>query len=162
MTKNQKKIIIHLVVGFVVGAGIGNLIAFLMSLLSGGEEVHHIVAMQLTDKVGLVGAIFLQTFLCGIFGMGSIGGMLLYEIDSWSLAKATIVHYLLIVACFVGCSIALYWFPLQFSYYAISIGAMTVGFFIIWVGMYFAWKKEVKKMNEELDEYKKKNQKDER
>ena len=162
MSKSQKKLIVHLIVGFLVGAGIGNLIAFLISLLTGGNaEAHHIVAMQLTAKIGLVGAIVLQTFLCGLFGMGSIGGMLLYQIDNWSLAKATIVHYVLIVTCYVGCSLILYWFPPEFVYYAISVGAMTVGFFIIWLCMYLVWKKEVRKMNEELNEYKKEQTKNE-
>ena len=162
MEKRKKKFVVHLVVGFIVGAAIGNLIAFLMSVFTGEHgETYNIVATQLAEKIGLAGAIVLQTFLCGLFGLGSIGGMLLYEIDKWSLAKATIVHYVLIEGCFVGCSLILYWFPMQFIYYAISIGAMTVGFIIIWLFMYFAWKKEVKKMNEELNEYKKEQSKKE-
>ena len=160
--KMKKRLIVHLIVGFIVGAGVGNLIALLMSLLTGGSgEAHHLVATELAEKIGFGGAIALQTILCALFGTGSIGGMLLYEIDKWSLAKATIVHYVLIVACFVGCSLVLHWFPMQFVYYAISVGAMTVGFFAIWVGMFFGWKKEVKKMNEELDEYKKEQKKGE-
>ena len=158
--KMKKKLVIHLIVGFVVGGGVGNLLAFLFSLASGGNgEAYGIVSAQLTEKIGFGGAIALQTILCALFGMGSIGGMLLYEIDKWSLAKATIVHYVLIESCFVGCSFILHWFPMQFVYYAISIGAMTVGFFIIWVCMYLAWKREVRKMNEELDEYKKEQSK---
>ena len=154
----KKKLILHLIVGFVVGAVVGNLIAFLFGVASGENDI---VAKELAAKTGLAGAICLQTFLCGLFGMGSIGGMLLYEIDKWSLAKATIVHYLLIVVCFVGCSLILRWFPAKFVYYAISVGAMTVGFAAIWLGMYLAWKKEVEKMNEELDEYKKEQTKKE-
>ena len=155
--KRKKKLVLHLVGGFFVGAGIGNLIAFLFGTASGGG----IVAAELVAKAGLAGAIVLQTFLSGILGLVSIGGMLLYEIDKWSLAKATVVHFLLIAACFVGCSLILHWFPLQFSYYAISLGAMAVGFAIIWVIMDLIWKKEVKKMNEELDEYKKSHEEDE-
>lgn len=159
MHKMKKKLIIHPVVGFVVGAGVGNLIAFLFSVLSGG---HGIVAAELVAKTGAAGAIALQTFLSGILGLVSIGGMLLYEIDKWSLAKATIVHFVSIAACFVGTSLILHWFPLQFVYYVIALGAMAVGFMIIWVCMYLAWKKEVKKMNEELEEYKKNNLKEEK
>lgn len=157
--RKMKKLIIRLIVGFVVGAGIGDLIAFLLSALSGGDGI---VAAELVTKTGTAGAIILQTFLSGVLGLVSIGGMLLYEIDKWSLAKATVVHFVSISACFVGSSLILHWFPLQFAYYAISVGAMTVGFFIIWLCMYLAWKKEVRKMNEELNEYKKNNPKDER
>ena len=159
MRKMKKKLFIHLIVGFVVGAGIGNLIAFLFSTLSGGDGI---VAAELVAKTGTAGAIVLQTFLSGILGLVSIGGMLLYEIDKWSLAKATIVHFVSISACFVGVSLILHWFPLRFAYYAIALGAMAVGFIIIWVCMYLAWKKEVREMNEELNEYKKNNLKDER
>ena len=154
----KNKIAIYLIVGFTVGAAIGDLIAFLSATLSGGEGI---VAAELVTKIGLVGAIVLQTFLSGILGLISIGGMLLYEIEKWSLAKATIVHFLSIAICFVGISLVLRWFPVKFSYYAVALGAMAVGFVIIWVIMYLKWKKEVREMNEELSEYQKEQTKDE-
>ena len=155
MKNPKKKLFIHSVVGFLLGAGVGNLIAFLLGSSSDGG----IVSVELVAKTGLAGAIVLQTFLSGLLGMISVGGMLLYEIDKWSLAKATIVHFVSIAACFVGIAIILHWFPLIFVYYAIALGAMAVGFFIIWIIMYLLWKKEVNRMNQELKEYKDKNHK---
>ena len=156
MKKYKKKIIIRLIVGFVLGAGIGNLVALLFGSLSGGG----IVSAELVDKIGLAGAIILQTLFSGILGVASVGGMLLYEIDNWSLATATTVHFLSISVCFVVTSVILNWLPPDVLYYAIAIGAMALGFTCIWMIMYLRWKKEVGKMNEELKEYKEKQQKD--
>ena len=151
MKKTYKKLIILLAVGFFAGAVLGNLIAFIIGLASGGGGI---VAEELVSALTFAGAIILQTFICGVFGLVSVGGMYLYEIDSWSLFTATLVHFLSIAACYVGASTILYWLPPLFIYYLISIGAMAVGFAIIWIIMYFRWKKDVKDMNNDLKKYK--------
>ena len=151
MKKTYKKLIILLVVGFFAGAVLGNVIALTIGLLSGGGGF---VAKELSDAIGSAGAIILQTFICGVFGLVSVGGMYLYEIDSWSLFTATLVHFLSIAGCYVGASVILCWLPPLFIYYLISIGAMAVGFAIIWLIMYFRWKKDVKDMNNDLEKYK--------
>ena len=153
----KKKVLLRLLFGFLYGAVIGNLIALFFGLLWGDG----IVARELSDAVGLAGAVILQTFLSGILGTVSIGGMLFYKIDSWSLAKATALHFLSIAVCFVGVSMLLRWFPLRFSNYAIALGVMAFLFAVIWIVMDLRWKKEVKKMNEELDAYQKERAKGE-
>lgn len=153
----KKKVLIRFAVGFCYGAVIGNLIALFFGLLWGNG----IVAAELSARLGTVGAVLLQTFLSGVLGAVSIGGMLFYKIDSWSLAKATALHFLTIAACFVGVSMLLRWFPLRVSYYAIALGIMAFWFAVIWIVMDVRWKKEVKKMNEELDAYQKGRAKDE-
>ena len=152
MKKTYKKLIILLVVGFFAGAVLGNVIALIIGLLSGSDG--GIVARELSGAIGQAGAIILQTIICGVFGLVSVGGMYLYEIDSWSLFTATLVHFLSIAGCYVGASVILYWLPPLFIYYLISIGAMAVGFAIIWLIMYFRWKKDVKDMNNDLEKYK--------
>ena len=155
----KKKLILHISIGFIIGALVGILIPMISSLASTGDFSEFMEYALLTAKIGKAGAIIVQLIISGLFGCVCVGGMLLYEIDKWSLAKATVVHFVSISACFVGVSLILHWFPLRFAYYAISVGAMTVGFFIIWLCMFLAWKKEVKMMNEELNEYKKNNKK---
>ena len=147
----KKKVLLRLLFGFLYGAVIGNLIALFFGLLWGDG----IVARGLVERVGVAAAVILQTFLSGVLGTVSIGGMLFYKIDSWSLAKATALHFLSIAVCFVGISIVLHWFPPEFSAYAIALGIMAFLFAVIWIVMDLRWKKEVKKMNEELDAYQK-------
>lgn len=152
MKKTHKKLAVLLVVGFLAGTVLGNVIAFIIGVLSGGDG--RLVAKELSDAIGQAGAIVLQTFVCGVFGLVSVGGMYLYEIDSWSLFTATLVHFLSIAVCYVLASIVLYWLPPLFICYLISIVAMAVGFAVIWLIMYFRWKKDVKDMNDDLKKYK--------
>ena len=147
----KKKLLVHLIVGFVLGVAIGLGIAWLETLSSGGRLMEH---SFIAERVGLGGAITLQTLLSGVLGCVSVTGMLLYEIDKWSLAKATVVHYVAIIAAFSLASFSLGWFVSAIAYYFVAVACNTVGFFIIWLIMYLLWKKEVKKMNEELSSYK--------
>ena len=147
----KKRILIHLTIGFVGGAVLGDLIALILSVASGSgvQVVSAVRAAQLT----LPGAIILQTVLSGLLGAAGVGGMLYYDIERWSLLAATSVHYVSVMACFVGASMAMEWFPLRWAYYLISIAAMTAAFALIWLIMYLKWKREVKKMNEDLKKY---------
>ena len=78
----------------------------------------------------------------------------MYEIEKWSLALATFVHYISIMAVFTAASFGLGWFSESLIAYFIAVSCETVGFAIIWIIMYSLWKKTVKEMNEELKKYK--------
>ena len=151
----KKKVIHYLVFGFLEGAVVGNLIAFLTSLGSGHMGV---VTPTLAARVTLGGAIVLQSLLTGVLGVAAVGGMLYYEIERWSLAKATVVHFAGIVVAYVGAALALDWLPLTVAAYAISIAVMAFAFGVIWLVMYLRWRAQVHKMNEELKEYIKEEQ----
>ncbi|MBO4535138.1 MAG: DUF3021 domain-containing protein [Clostridia bacterium] len=147
----KQRIILHLAVGFVLGGALGNLIALIVSVSSGSGV--HVVSQVRAAQLTLPGAVILQTVLAGLLGMAGVGGMLYYDVERWSLLGATAVHYLSVMACFVAVSFALDWLPPQWPFYLISIAAMTAAFATIWLIMYLKWKREVKKMNEDLKKY---------
>ena len=151
MAKMKKKLIIHVIIGFVVGAAMGMLIAWLGSFLNGEKLMEN---TWITTKVGRGGAIALQVVVGGLLGCACVTGMVLYEIEKWSLALATVVHFLVIMVSFTIASFSMGWFAGSIKYFFIAIGCNAVGFAIIWVIMYLLWKREVKRMNEELKEYK--------
>ncbi len=156
--KMKKKIILFPTLGFVLGAVIGFLIALTGTLAQGGKILMEL--SPLAEKVGLAGAIALQIGLSGVLGCVSFSGMLLYEIDSWSLALATGTHYLSIMGTFATISYGLGWFGSSWIGYAIAAACNTVAFAIIWFIMYYAWKKTVREMNDELKKYKEETQRE--
>ena len=93
----KKKLIVHIIVGFVVGVAVGLLIAWLGSLSDGTKLMEF---SPVAKKIGRGGAVALQILVSGVLGCVSVTGMLLYEIDKWSLALATVVHLLAIIAFF--------------------------------------------------------------
>ena len=159
MTEKMKKsLILHVVIGFFAGMAVGVLIPTFSVLFGDRDFSGFMTYAPLAKAVGRAGAIALQLVVSGILGAVSFGGMLLYEIERWSLALATFVHFLSIMAVFTAASFGLGWFSDSLASYFIAVSCEAVAFAIIWLIMYLRWKKTVKEMNEELKEYQKKDE----
>ena len=128
--------------GFLIGMAVGNLIAFLSSIGHSG-----IVAAELVDMLGNeVAAVILQTFLSGLIGAAGFGGMLFYEIESWSMIKTMVVHFALISVVYIPVSLVLHWFE-TIEQFLIMEGMMLLAYMIIWLILYFVYKSQVKDLN---------------
>lgn len=141
-------------IGFLIGVVAGNVIAF---LVTGGmiPWVSHV----LTERFGAAGALLLQSVFLGLYGMATFGGTLLYEIESWPLARCTFVHWIIVVGLYALIALFLDWMkgPAELL---IAVGAQTVGFFIIWLIMYLRYKAEVRELNELMEKRKEKDRKE--
>lgn len=154
----KKKIFTRLLIGFLAGAAGGHLISFMMSIFGGGPL--YVISDELEAKTGLLLGIVLQTVLAGLYGAICVGGTLLYDIDSWSLLRATVVHYLSIMISFTAVSLILCWLSFDIIVFLIIWGTFTAVFAIIWLIMYIKWKIDVRKMNRELESFQSENKKD--
>ncbi|NLK91886.1 MAG: DUF3021 domain-containing protein [Bacteroidales bacterium] len=148
----KKKLIIKALIGFAVGAVLGNVITLFFSLAY-GEGAKIVFDMQV-EAMGKALAITLQTILSGIFGAISLAGTCFFDIDSWSLLQATIAHFVSVLITFLVVASALRWMQYKWINYLILIAMIAVAYFLIWLIMYIIWKQEIKKMNEELKAYK--------
>lgn len=148
----RKTVIKKIVIGFLVGAACGNLISLMMSLFSGGDI--RLISEALGARLGTVLGIAVQSVLSGIYGAVCVGGTVYYDIDDWSLLKATLIHYLSIMVSFSVVSAVLSWLPPDVLTYLAVILTFTFVFFIIWLVMYLRWKKQIAEMNRELTVYK--------
>ena len=148
----MKKIITkRLIIGFVVGAIIGNAIAMISSLLYGE---FHIINETLKDSIGSIGGILLQSFLSGLIGLAGIGGMSFYDIEKWSLLSVTSAHFISIMSSFTIAYFTLGWGDRNWLIYLIMFFIEALIFVIIWIIMYCQWKKTVNEMNKNLAKYK--------
>lgn len=139
-----------------IGFPLGIFILILISLLSGNDSL---VSPVLAQQVGSeAAALALNLVLSGIFGALCMGGTVFYEIEDWSLAKATFLHYLLVIACFPPLAWFLRWFTKPTDI-LIMTGIQTVAFFLIWLIMYLRCRAEVKELNK-LNAQREKQQKD--
>ena len=85
----------------------------------------------------------------GLYGAVAMGGSVVYEIESWSVGKATLTHYLTVFVSFLTVNSLLGWFPGRVMIIAIIIG--TAAYSLIWLLEYAAWKLQVRELNEELN-----------
>lgn len=95
----------------------------------------------------------LQFVGSAVLGIVSMGGSIAYEIDSWGLTKATLVHYVVTLGTFVGISVLLGWFSETIAL-LIAFLVMTVMYFLIWLFNYAIWKREIRKINSDLNKMK--------
>lgn len=128
-----------------IGFPLGILVSLVISWATGNDRL---VSDLLVQRVGsAAGALTLDLFLSGIFGFLCMGGTAFYEIENWSLLKATFLHYLIVVVCFPPLALFLGWVtkPVELL---IMTGVQTVGFCLIWLIMFLRYRAEVRELNE--------------
>ena len=143
-------------IGFLIGMVVGDLIA----ILTGNSDTGGITfaSSQLLDMAGGNAAIamLLQSLFSGLYGAACFAGMSFYEIERMPLALATALHCALIVLLFIPIALLLGWVS-DIGTLLIISGMQLVGFFIIWLIMYFGYKKQIRELNEMQEHFQNKN-----
>ena len=137
MNQNLKKGLRLGALGFCTGLMIGLVIYF----VSPGDP-----ASRRFDVV--------KFLLSGLPGAMAMGFVEVYDIDSWSITRSTLVHFVITFATFFLVALWQKWFSFGTPVFWITTGAMITGYFIIWLIMYLKWNREVRKMNQELARWK--------
>ena len=132
--------------GFPLGIAIGFVITVIISMY----RRWFVLSCQpwLIDTMkNELNAVILQTILCGILGTGFAMASVIWEIDSWSLAKQSGIYFF--IACVTMFPIA--YITNWMKHNAIGIlsyvGIFVAIFVITWLVQYFVWKRKVKRMN---------------
>ncbi len=92
--------------------------------------------------------------LSGIPGAVAMGSSVIYGVEKWSVARATVTHFLITFGCLYLVGFALGWFRFGEPAFWIFTAAMIAAYFLIWLIQYMAYKRQVRKMNEDLRKWK--------
>ena len=142
-------------IGFLIGMVIGNVIAILTgNSATGGVTFASPQLLNMASGNGVV-AMLLQSLFSGLYGAACFAGMSFYEIERMPLAAATALHCALIVLLFIPIALLLGWVS-DIGTLLIISGMQLVGFFIIWLIMYFGYKKQIRELNEMQKNFSKK------
>ncbi len=136
MNKMLKKALILGAIGFVVGFLIGVFMWYLG--VKDNPSVHY-------DSLT-----FIYCIVGGIFGASAMGSTVVYDVESWSITRCTITHFVFVFAGFYLMAYIQNWdifWNIGFLYVTIP---EIIGYIIIWLIQYLIARKQVKKMNEEL------------
>lgn len=82
----------------------------------------------------------------GIYGAVVFGSTAVYDIEHWSLLRATITHYLITLISYLTANYLLGWFGTG-KVFLISLLIFTVTYAAIWVFQTLRYKKELSNMN---------------
>ena len=138
MSDLKKKAIILSLIGFVSGVLSG-----LIFDLSGSDDANGVGMLS-------VPAYFIAS---GIFGMVSMGGSAVYDIEHWSITRCTVTHALTVSVSFIIFSWLGGWLT-DFIYMGIIVAIMIVIYVIIWLICYNSYKRKVRRMNRDLADWK--------
>ena len=144
----KKKIIKRGLFGFPVGIAIGFVITIIISVCIGDGSFYP-VTLKLIETMGNeVNAVILQAVLCGIMGTGFAMASVIWELESWSLAKQSGIYFL--IACIIMLPIAYIanWMEHSIGGFLSYVGIFVAIFFAVWFAQYLIWKGKIKKINE--------------
>ena len=144
----KKKLIQRGILGFPLGIAIGHVITVIGSICI-GDGLFHPLNPELVRAMGdELHAILLQIALCGIMGTGFAAASVIWEIDSWSLAKQSGIYFA--VACLVMFPVSYFanWMPHTAGGVLSYVGIFAGIFAFTWLAQYFVWRERIRRMNE--------------
>ena len=144
----KKRIIRRGLLGFPLGIAIGHVITVLISICVGDGLFYPVRPELMTAAGNELNAVILQTMLCGMLGTGFAAASLIWEIDSWSLAKQSGMYFG--IACILMFPISYFanWMPHSPSGVLAYIGIFIAIFVFVWFIQYFVWKRKIKQIND--------------
>lgn len=143
----KKKLILRGLMGFPIGMAIGQIVTIIISLIF-GEGRYLSVRPELAEAAGSeINAVILQALLCGVIGSGFSMASLVWEKDSWSIAKQSVIYFALISAVMFPAAYAANWMEHSVKG-AVSYILIFIGIFLAaWAAQYIAWRAKIKKLN---------------
>lgn len=146
----KRKLILRGLFGFPVGVAIGFVITIIISVCVGDGSFYPVTPELIVTMGNELNAVILQTVLCGIMGAGFAMASVIWEMDSWSLAKQSGIYFS--VACIVMLPIAYVtnWMKHTVGGILAYVGIFVVIFLVVWLIQYSAWKRKIKKMNDSI------------
>lgn len=143
----KKKIIMRGLFGLPTGIALGFVITLIISACIGDGSFYP-VAPELIDTMGNeLNAVILQTVLCAIMGVGFAAASVIWELDSWSLAKQSGVYFLIISVIMLPVAYVTNWMKHTVLGVLAYAGIFTAIFVVVWLSQYFLWKRKIQKMN---------------
>lgn len=104
--------------------------------------------MQAHDVHGSLVMLYCILIWAGIGLLFSFGSSLFNK--DWSLLRATLSHYLLMLFGFLPLATLGGWFPIQISFYISVIIEFSLVYLLIWAVSYRIYKKKVEDINQQL------------
>ena len=104
--------------------------------------------MQAHEVHGSLVMLYCLFIWAGIGLLFSFGSSLFNK--DWSLLRATLSHYLLMLFGFLPLATLGGWFPIQISFYISVIIEFSLVYLVIWAVSYRIYKKKVEEINQQL------------
>lgn len=143
----KKKIVTRALVGLPAGIAVGFAITVLISLCIGDGSYYPAAPALIAAAGSEIRAVAVQGILSGVMGAAFAAASLIWEIDSWSLARQSAVYFALIAAVMLPIAYLANWMEHSLAGILSYIGIFTAIFLLVWAVQYCVWKSRIRKMN---------------
>ena len=148
----KKEFIKRALRGFPQGVVIGYVIAICFSL-SIGDGNYYACSSELIETFGSEMTAVVVQFVCsGILGAIFAGGTVVYEIDSWSIARQSAVYFLIGSLAMMPIGYLMNWMERSFWGFVLYFFVFVVIWLICWLVNYIFWRLRIKKLNNKVSQ----------
>ncbi len=151
----KNKFILKASIGFSLGMLISVVINIIVTMVQNGSGDFLINNPGAAYAGRSLGNILVELLTAGLLGMVGNGGSVVYEIESWSIVKATSTHFIFTMLVYVLVGRINGWLtPGPSIANLIQISSMFIAYVIIWLSQYLVFKKEVAALNDGIKKLK--------
>ena len=141
----KKKIIMRGLFGLPTGIAIGFVITLIISACIGNGSFYP-VTPELIDTMGNeLNAVILQTVLCAVMGVGFAAASVIWELDSWSLAKQSGIYFMIISVIMLPIAYVTNWMKHTVLGVLSYAGIFVAIFVVVWLSQYLLWKRKIRR-----------------
>ena len=147
----KKKVIQRGLLGCPLGISMGYVITIIISLFV-GDGYYSPVVPSLIEAVGSeIGAVVIQAVLSGLLGASSAAASVIWEMEDWSIAKQTGIHFSIISIIMLPIAYFAHWMPHSLVGFFMYFGAFVAIFVVVWVIHYYIWRNKIKHINKGIE-----------
>ena len=137
-------------VGLPLGIALGQIITVIISACV-GDGRYDPVTPELTEAMGSeLNAVLLQTALCAVMGSGFAMASVIWQMDTWSLARQSGVYFLVSCVLLLPIAYAANWMKHTVGGVLGYIGIFVASFLVVWLMQYLAWQRKIRAMNNRI------------
>lgn len=147
----KKKILLRCLMGAPLGMALSTLIAIGISAAIGDGRFHAAVPELIRDCGGELNAVMLQAACSLLYGAAWAGASLIWEAESWSLLKMTLVHLLICSLATFPVAYFMRWMTHSVSGVLLYFGIFFAIYALIWLSQYSAMKRKIDAINRKMN-----------
>ena len=147
----KKKTLIYCLLGFPIGVCINQILSLLISaLVSGGTQYYPVTPSLQAAAGGVLAGVLLQFIFSGLLGAASVGLTVIFQMERWSIAKQTFLHFLGLGLVFFPISFLAGWMPPSTTGVLLFIGIFILVYLTMWLAQYLYWRQALRRLNQSL------------
>lgn len=122
--------------------GFGPVIAAIVYAIVGASTKEYLVSTN---------SFLIATLTTYVLAFVVAGCSILYNIEKWSFAKASLVHFVALYFAYLLVYVANGWFPFNLIGFGVFTLIFVGGYFIIWLSIYLSIKNASNKLNKKIN-----------